>query len=414
MGVKETPAVTIESAPIAAPNPAAFAPVSAILPASRRFNLNRRSRAQISSALPVLNRVGLFLGLAGIALSSAGCDSSASSASDPRLQAPLVRIAEVEPAGQSEHGFTGLVTARVQSNLTFRVAGKVSERLVDAGQTVSRGQPLMRLDRTDYEHAIAAQRGNVTAAKARLTQAAADEARNKSLLASGAVSKSAYDQAKAAADSARALFEAAEAQLQVAENEGRYTTLAADAEGVIMETLAEPGQFVAAGQVVMRLAQAGPREAAVYLPETLRPAIGSTAEASLYGVDGRFRSQLRQLSDSADPLTRTFEARYTLDGAAAAAPLGATVTIRLASQANQPEVQAPLGAVLDDGEKAGVWVLDRATSTVRFRPVKLLRMTSETAVMSGLAAGEPVVSLGAHLLKEGARVRTASESGDKE
>lgn len=272
----------------------------------------------------------------------------------------------------------------------------------------------MRLDRADYEHAIAAQRANVTAAKARLTQAAADEARNKSLLASGAVSKSAYDQAKAAADSAEALFEAAEAQLQIAENEGRYTTLVADADGVIVETLAEPGQFVAAGQAVMRLAQAGPREAAVYLPETLRPAIGSTAEASLYGVDGRFQSQLRQLSDSADPLTRTFEARYTLDGAAAAAPLGATVTIRVASQANQPEIQAPLGAVLDDGEKTGVWVLDSATSTVRFRPVKLLRMTSETAVMSGLAAGEPVVSLGAHLLKEGELVRTAREGGDEE
>jgi RND family efflux transporter MFP subunit len=362
----------------------------------------------------VLNKVGLFAGLAGIALSSTGCDSSASSAGDPRLQAPLVRIAEVEPAGQSVHGFTGLVTARVESSLTFRVAGKVTERLVDAGETVSPGQPLMRLDRTDYEHAVAAQRANVAAAKARLTQAAADEARHASLVASGAVSKSAYDQAKAAADSARALFEAAEAQLKVAENEGRYSTLTADADGVIMETLAEPGQFVAAGQVVMRLAEAGPREAEVYLPETVRPAIGSAAQASLYGADGRFSARLRQLSDTADPVTRTFEARYVLDGEAAAAPLGATVTIRLANEAGERQVQAPLGAVLDDGEKTGVWVLDRATSTVRFRPVKLVRVTSETAVMSGLAAGEPVVSLGAHLLKEGERVRTASESGGEE
>jgi multidrug efflux pump subunit AcrA (membrane-fusion protein) len=90
------------------------------------------------------------------------------------------------------------------------------------------------------------------------------------------------------------------------------------------------------------------------------------------------------------------------------------VTIRLANEAGERQVQAPLGAVLDDGEKTGVWVLDRATSTVRFRPVKLVRVTSETAVMSGLAAGEPVVSLGAHLLKEGERVRTASESGGEE
>lgn len=99
-----------------------------------------------------------------------------------------------------------------------------------------------------------------------------------------------------------------------------------------------------------------------------------------------------------------------LDGEAAAAPLGATVTIRLASQASQPEVQVPLGAVLDDGRKTGVWVLDSATSTVRFRPVKLVRVSEDTAVISGLNSGDPIVSLGAHLLQEGARVRTASES----
>jgi multidrug efflux pump subunit AcrA (membrane-fusion protein) len=99
-----------------------------------------------------------------------------------------------------------------------------------------------------------------------------------------------------------------------------------------------------------------------------------------------------------------------LDGEAAVAPLGATVTIRLASQASQPEVQVPLGAVLDDGRKTGVWVLDSATATVRFRPIKLVRVSGETAVISGLRSGDTIVSLGAHLLREGARVRTASES----
>jgi multidrug efflux pump subunit AcrA (membrane-fusion protein) len=150
----------------------------------------------------------------------------------------------------------------------------------------------------------------------------------------------------------------------------------------------------------------------VALPETIRPAIGSVAEASVYGGDGRrFTTHLRQLSNSADAQTRTYEARYVLDGEAAAAPLGATVTIRLVNQASQPEVEVPLGAVLDNGQRTGVWLLDEATSTVKFLPVKLVRMTSETAVISGLSFDEPVVSLGAHLLREGARVRTASESG---
>ena len=163
---------------------------------------------------------------------------------------------------------------------------------------------------------------------------------------------------------------------------------------------------------MVRVAQAGPREAVVALPETIRPAIGSVAEASVYGGDEqRHAAHLRQLSNSADARTRTYEARYVLGGEAAAAPLGATVTIRLATQASQPEVQVPLGAVLDDGKKTGVWVLDNATSTVHFQQVKLVRVTGESAVISGLSSSDRIVSLGAHLLQEGARVRTASESG---
>jgi hypothetical protein len=158
----------------------------------------------------------------------------------------------------------------------------------------------------------------------------------------------------------------------------------------------------------------------VALPETIRPQIGSSAEASLYGADGqRYGAHLRQLSDAADAPTRTYEARYVLDGDAASAPLGATVTIRLAGwtagravdQTGQADMQVPLGAVLDDGRKTGVWILDRASSTVRFQTVRLVRVSGETAVISGLGLGDPVVSLGAHLLQDGVRVRTAAESG---
>jgi RND family efflux transporter MFP subunit len=213
-------------------------------------------------------------------------------------------------------------------------------------------------------------------------------------------------------DTAEAQLAAAEAEARVAENEATYSVLVADADGMVIETLGEPGQVVSAGQTVVRIAEADPREAVIALPETIRPAIGSVAEASVYGGDERrYTAHLRQLSDSADAQTRTYEARYVLDGEAAAAPLGATVTIRLVNQASEPEVEVPLGAVLDNGQRTGVWVLDGATSTVHFRPVQLVRVTSETAVISGLNSSDPVVSLGAHLLQEGARVRTASESG---
>jgi RND family efflux transporter MFP subunit len=335
----------------------------------------------------------------------------ASALGDPRLEPPVVRLVTAVQGTGSERGFTGIIAAKVQSNLGFRVAGKIVERLVNVGQQVKAGQALMRIDETDLRLALTAKRNAVAAARALYVQTEADERRYAKLVSDGWTSRQRYEQAKAALDTAEAQLAAAEAAARVAENEATYSVLVADADGTVVEALAEPGQVIAAGQTVVRLAQAGPREALVALPETIRPAIGSLAEASMYRSNGqRYAAYLRQLSDSADPQTRTYEARYVLDGEAAAAPLGATVTIRLANQASRPEVQVPLGAVLDDGGKTGVWVLDSATSTVRFQPVKLVRMSGETAVISGLSSGESIVSLGAHLLQEGARVRTASES----
>ncbi|MFB6420638.1 MULTISPECIES: efflux RND transporter periplasmic adaptor subunit [Bradyrhizobium] len=335
----------------------------------------------------------------------------ASAVVDPRQEAPMVRLVTAARVSGSERGFTGTIGARVESNLGFRVAGKIVERLVNVGEQVKSGQPLMRIDETDLRLAVTAKRNAVAAARAVVVQTDADERRYANLVSDGWTSKQRYEQAKAASDTAKAQLAAAEADAEVAENQATYSVLVADANGTVTQTLGEPGQVVAAGQAVVRLAQSGPREAVVALPETIRPAIGSLADASLYGSDGRRHSaHLRQLSDSADPQTRTYEARYVLDGEAAAAPLGATVTIRLASQDHQPEVQVPLGAVLDDGRTTGVWVFDSATSTVRLQPVKLLRVTSETAVISGSKSGDQIVSLGAHLLHEGARVRTAPEN----
>src|SRR6266567_62496 len=335
----------------------------------------------------------------------------ASAVGDPRQEPPVVRLVTAARVAGSDRGFTGIIGARVQSNLGFRVAGKIVERLVNVGVAVKAGQPLMRIDETDLRLALTAKRNAVAAARASAVQTEADERRYANLVNNGWASRQRYEQAKAALDTAEAQLAAAEAAARVAENEATYSVLVADADGTVIDTLGEPGQVVAAGQTVVRLAQAGPREAVVALPETIRPAIGSAAEASVYGSDqGRYIAHLRQLSDSADAQTRTYEARYVLDGDAAAAPLGATVTIRLASQASQTELQVPLGAVLDDGRKTGVWVLDSASSTVHFRPVKLVRVSGESAVISGLSSGDPIVSLGAHLLQDGARVRTASES----
>lgn len=326
---------------------------------------------------------------------------------DPRTATPLVRAVAVQGAESGARSFTGVVAPRVQSDLGFRVAGKVSERLVDAGQAVRRGQPLLRLDADDLQLLAQARQEAVTADRARARQAADEEARYRDLRGTGAISASGYDQVKAAADAAAARLKASEAEAAVARNALRYAVLLADADGVVMETLAEPGQVVAAGQAVVRLAHDGRREAAIQLPETLRPALGSTAQATLFGRPGAsVPATLRQLSQTADRQTRTFEARYVLDAALSSAPLGATVTLRLAgAQAAGDSVQVPLAALHDAGKGQGVWVIAGEPAQVSWRPVKVSRLHEDGADVSGLKAGERIVALGAHLLHQDERVR---------
>jgi RND family efflux transporter MFP subunit len=340
-------------------------------------------------------------------LALVGCGGK--SPSDPRAKVPLVRVATVRQAALEPRSFTGTVAARIQSDLGFRVPGKVLERLVDAGNTVKRGQPLMRIDPIDLQLAAQAQAEQVTAAKARARQTADDEIRYRTLLTSNAVSVSGYDQAKAAADSAKAMLSAEEAKAEVSRNATGYAELVADADGVVMETVVEPGQVVSPGQVVVRLAHAGGREAIVQLPETLRPPVGSVAQAALFGRAGiSVMAKLRQLSNSADRLTRTFEARYVLDGELADAPLGATVTIRIQEgDSSLPDgLEIPLGALFDSGKGPGVWVIEGEPAHVAWQPVNVRSLNDDRACIAGqLKAGDRVVALGAHLLREGEPVR---------
>lgn len=333
---------------------------------------------------------------------------------DPRMQAPLVRVAYVEGAAPASRSFTGTVAARIQSDLGFRVAGKVLERLVDVGQTVKRGQLLMRIDPVDLKLAAVAQEQAVAAAQARALQTAADEARYRNLRGTGAISVSAYDQTKAAADTAKAELSAAKAQADVARNASRYSELVADGDGVVMETLAEPGQVVNAGQTVVRLAHAGSREAVIQLPETLRPAIGSVGQAAPFGQGAvSAPARLRQLSDTADRLTRTFEARYVLEGDLANAPLGTTVTIQLPDghSSVQGTVRVPIGSLFDAGNGPGVWVISGDPAKVSWRRVTIQHLEDDGARIAGqLEQGDRIVALGAHLLREGEQVRVASQS----
>jgi RND family efflux transporter MFP subunit len=266
----------------------------------------------------------------------------------------------------------------------------------------------MRIDPTDLRLAMRAHEEAVAAAKARARQAADDEVRYRGLVSANFVSAAAYDKVKAAAEAAKAELSAAEARAGVARNETSYTVLLADADGVVVETLAEPGQVVGAGQLVARVAHAGRREAVIELPETLRPAIGSAARASLYGSGLTGAAKLRQLSDAANPQTRTFEARYVLEGRLADAPLGSTISIHIPRERSAPALQVPIGAIFDPGKGPGVWLVEGEAPRVTKRAVQVVGLSDETAAVVGdLEAGDRVVALGAHLLHEGERVRLA-------
>jgi RND family efflux transporter MFP subunit len=376
--------------------------------------MTRESSLSLASVV-VRSRAALIAVGAVSALVLGAC--TAESAADPRTEPPLVRTSLVDDAGAVSRAFTGVVAARIQSDLGFRVPGKLLERFVDTGETVTKGQRLARIDPADLNLAAHAQQEAVAAAHALAKQTAADEVRYRNLRERGAVSASAHEQAKAAADVAAAQLRAVEAQASVARNASRYATLFADADGVVMETLVEPGQVVGAGQVVIRVAHAGPREAIVQLPETLRPALGSLGQATLYGNGSHgVPAKLRQLSDVADPMTRTFEARYVLEDELAEAPLGTTVTIRIADArtAAPAAFQIPIAALLDAGKGPGVWVIAAQPNRVTWRPVTVVRVDDEHAYISGkFSEGERIVSLGAHLLREGQPVRLADEASAK-
>jgi RND family efflux transporter MFP subunit len=253
-----------------------------------------------------------------------------------------------------------------------------------------------------------AQAESVTAARAFARQTAEDEARYRDLVAGGAVSASAYDKVKAAAESAAAQLSAAEAQAEVARNESNYAVLFADVDGVVVETLVEPGQVVAAGQVVVRVARSGSREAVIELPETLRPVIGSTGRATLYGSGLSGTATLRQLSNAANPQTRTFEARYVLDSSLTSAPLGSTVSVHIADPRPVQSVQVPIGALFDAGKGAGVWLIEGDSPRATWRSVRVASLSDGRAqVLGDLKEGDRVVALGAHLLREGEQIRLA-------
>jgi RND family efflux transporter MFP subunit len=330
---------------------------------------------------------------------------AACSSAPERTAPPFVLVATAQPATADASRLNGVVAARTEASLGFRVGGPIVRRYVDPGQAVSAGTPLMQLDPRDLALGASARTRAVEAAAASLDMATREEARARALAAVGIAARKDFEDAQARLQATRAQWLAAQAEAREAGNALGYAVLRADAPGVVSEILAQPGDVVAAGQPVIRFARNGPREAAIAVPEDRRATIPRLASAEVYGVPGLNPARLREIAATTDPATRTYAARYVLSGAAAAAPLGATVRLLLETS-GAPAVSVPIGALYGADGSSAVWVVTGANPVVRSRRVHVARLGEEDAVIdSGLKPGEQVVALGAHLLHDGDQVR---------
>jgi membrane fusion protein, multidrug efflux system len=294
-----------------------------------------------------------------------------------------------------ERRYSGEVRARHESTLGFRVGGKMTERLVDAGERVKPGQALARLDPADA-------RLSASQAEANAALAGADLKRALELREKNFVSQAALDARENAA-------RAAEAQAQLTRNQASYTTLLADASGVIAAVLAEPGQVLVSGQAVVRIARDGEREVAIALSETDlgRVRKGSTATVRLWADGKTYQGTVREIAPAADPATRTFAARVSIVGADATLSLGLSATVNFPTS-NTAAILVPLAAIYQQSGKPAVWVIGQ-DNAVLLREVVVSGYADEGALVSaGLNEGETIVAAGAYKLSAGEKVRIAT------
>jgi RND family efflux transporter MFP subunit len=344
------------------------------------------------------------------ALLSASLISACNAPTQARREAPQrpVLVAAVHYAPRArDRILPGIVRARIESDLAFRVSGKLAERFFDAGAVVRKGDPLARLDDTDFRLQVDQAEADYSSAKGALAQAQAEEERVGTLKRQGWSAAADVDKVKAAADQARGAFARAERAVTLAHNAVSYTTLAADADGIVSAVLAEPGQVLASGAPAMRLSHTGEREAAVAIPEMLVDRVRSApARVEFWALpDFHMAATLRELSPNADPTTRTYLARYSLTGAPADVHLGMSLTVTLADKIENV-ARLPLGAVFDQGKGPTLWVVDRASGAVTEAAVRIAGYENGSVlVIDGVEEGAEVVALGAHKLDASQKVR---------
>lgn len=349
---------------------------------------------------------GASLAFAVVALT--GCNEKAAETAAPGRP---VMVATVQYEAETpERSFVGTIRPRIETDMGFRVPGKVAKRLVEVGQTVDIGQPLATLDEVDLKLQAEQAEAEFRAATGVLAQATASEQRAKDLRAKGWTTDAQMDQSRAAADEARARFNRAERSVELTKNSLSYATLMADTRGVVTATLIEPGQVVASGQTAVRVARFAEKEAVVAIPETLvGRAKSGTATVTLWSdANKKYAAKLREIAPSADPATRTYLAKFSLPEADDKVSLGMTATLTLADAASERVAKLPLSALFSQGSNPSLYIVDDS-GAVTLKPVIVKSYESNSVVISGgVNDGAKVVALGVQKLDPAQKVRVVS------
>ena len=361
-------------------------------------------------------RDALFIALAA-AVGLAAC-SKTETAPDPVRAVRTLTVAAQSAGGSYE--YAGEVRARTESRLSFRVGGKMLRRAVDLGDSVKAGQVLAQLDPQDLRLGQDASRAAVAVAQAGFDQNAADFMRYKDLHDQGFIGGAEFERRESAMKTARAQLDQAKAQARVQGNQAGYSTLLADASGVVTAVDLEPGMVAAAGTPVLRLAHDGPRDVVFAVPEDKVGVVKALAsqpgrfKVRLWGAAGEpLVATIREISAAADPVTRTFLVKADIGNATASGiRLGQTASVLMELLQTPGVTKLPLSALREEQGRSSVWLVDSKAMTVSSQAVKLAGADGNEAVISsGLAPGQIVVTAGVHVLSPGQKVKFYVEPG---
>lgn len=313
----------------------------------------------------------------------------------------------VKPVPLAGNSFAGTVNARVQTDLAFRVAGRLVAREVDVGDLVKKGQLLATLDATTFDLAIRASRADLSSAEATLTNATAAEERMKALLQSNTTAQATVESAEQTREAAQASLARAQASLRKVEEQLSYTQIRAEFDGVVTATGAEVGQVVAAGNTIVSVARPDERDAVVDVPNV----IGGFRGDELFDVALQINpaihvnGKVREIAPTADETTRTRRIKIALDNPPDTFRLGTTITATLKTAVHEAIIVPPT-AVFERDQNSFVWVVDEAANTVSAVPVTVgSTVNGGVIIRDGLTAGRRVVTAGVNSLKDGQPVK---------